>query len=330
MTQLKGVRDTYSEPAIAKAASCFNRIVIWGLHDEQERCTHRHIFRGYYETCRKLGLNVAWVSDRNPGIEILPDDIVFTHGVCHNLGYLMARGPVIVEFNARFFKEALGTDYQRLQNYERRISEVEANAAFQGENTPLWDPLTYYNAEGHYLSQPWGSDLLDREFLPPVDSSFSDTIYWMGTWWLDHIWGNFDEIAAMRAWAEKNRLRLVQFTDCDAARNTLFVRNSRIAPAIGGKPQADADYLACRFFKNISYGQFAVSNIAKSRTILGDDVVFSRDIPALLDRALFVAPKEALDMARYQQSRIKNYTIAAHIYITLVTAIVHFCNPEGV
>jgi hypothetical protein len=37
--------------------------------------------------------------------------------------------------------------------------------------------------------------------------------------------------------------------------NVAAIRRSRIAPAIAGRWQVEHNYLPCRMFKNISYGQ---------------------------------------------------------------------------
>ncbi len=325
---LVGVRDTYSEQAFRKVAASFRRIVFWGLKEGLRGThTHRHVFQAYFDACRKLDLSAVWLTDQRASDDISSDDIVFIHGTNLNLSSVLNARPVIVDFHTDICEKVLGENYKRIMQYERRITERERRMPLEGE-TEQWDSLTFYNRDLRVLMQPWGSDLLGDAFLAPADSFFSRKIYWMGSWWQGEDWGNLEEIAGMRDWALSKGMDLVLFQDCDQPRNALFVRNSRIAPAIGGRGQVEANYLACRFFKNISYGQFCVSNVPRANEILDGTAIYDSRIENMLDKALSVSPREAAELTRFQQDKIRHFTVAAHLYI-LLRAALEFCPSKG-
>ena len=68
--------------------------------------------------------------------------------------------------------------------------------------------------------------------------------------------------------------------------------------------------MPCRLFKNISYGQLGISNVARAKEFFGDAVVVGSKISALVDQALAIAPRERKAMLAEQQRIIANQTYA--------------------
>ena len=95
--------------------------------------------------------------------------------------------------------------------------------------------------------------------------------------------------------------------------NRFFIRLSRIAPAIAGKFQVDINYLPCRMFKNISYGQLGITNVKKFKDILGDSFIEGETIKDLVNTSLSFNEEEYKNLVIKQQERIKPYTYKASI-----------------
>jgi hypothetical protein len=129
----------------------------------------------------------------------------------------------------------------------------------------------------------------------------------------------------MKATAESNGLKFVQLTDCSTAKNRFFISQSRIGPSIGGAGQARENYLACRFYKNISYGQFCISNVAKSQEVLAGSAIYDTSVSEAVGLGLEVSPERARELLRFQQHCIRNFTVAAHLYLIIVAATEYSC-----
>jgi hypothetical protein len=176
----------------------------------------------------------------------------------------------------------------------------------------------YYDAEDRLLQQPWGTDLLASHFCPPTFSD-SSRVYWTGSIWRqpEHVktleWGNAREIEHFQQALADRGINLIQLQDAYPDINLGFVRLSRIAPAIQGIGQVEARHLVCRFFKNISYGQFCVSNNPAAAELLGSTCIYSADIVDLVDKALSVSPAQAREMCSASQLLIRPFTIATGV-----------------
>lgn len=311
-------RDGYSAEALKRAARAYGKVVLWGLVPPLQH-SHGHVFSAYWRVCQKLGLNAAWLDDKPENAEsIQAEDIVFIHGSTNShIPAVLARRPVIVDFHVDVNRARLGDVVDQVWAYQRRVTERERPVG----DAQYWDPLTAYSAAERVLAQPWGTDLLVDEFDSPTQSGGADAVYWIGAWWKDESWGNYDEIAALKHVVEAAGLRFVQFTDCDTVRNRFFVRQSRIAPAIAGAGQVRADYLACRFFKNISYGQPCISNVAGSQAVLQGSAIYAPDVAAAVTAGLATPQHDIAERVRFQQHCIRNYTVAAHLYLILLTGL---------
>jgi hypothetical protein len=312
-----GARDTYSDQALLELSRRFRKIILWGLTPPQTH-SHFHIYYAYFRTCKRLGLAVEWLPDSAANAALIErDDLVFIHGSTnHFIPQVLARNPVIVDFHVDQVRERLGDLVDVVAAYERRITERERHEA----DAEFWDPATSFSRSSKILTQPWGADLLRQEFAPPADSHWSDKMYWLGAWWANEHWGNYDEIAALKQQSEAAGLRFVQFSDCTTTQNQFFISQSRLGASIGGAGQVRSNYLACRFFKNIAYGQFSVSNVPMSQQLLQGSAIYSPSVAQAVAQGLEVGPARARELLTFQQHCIRNYTVAAHIYLILLAA----------
>jgi len=129
------------------------------------------------------------------------------------------------------------------------------------------------------LFQPWGTDLLPYEIdLDACRLPRKKVSHWVGTIG-GQLYGNENEIAPFQKACGENGVDFVYHgptsTSCEEGRR--LIQESYIAPAIHGKWQCDNGYVACRLYKNISYGHLGVTNSAAYKDILGDGIVFNHD-----------------------------------------------------
>jgi len=98
---------------------------------------------------------------------------------------------------------------------------------------------------------------------------------------------------------------LTQVTDEE---NVDAVRKSRIAPAFTGNWQVEKNYLPCRVFKNVSYGQVALTNVPKFRELFAGCSFDGETIAEMVDDALTLSEREYQELVVAQQQIVARYT----------------------
>ncbi len=189
----------------------------------------------------------------------------------------------------------------------RRINlEVYSNTANQSD--VQWGPVTFFNTHTQTLYQPWGTNLRAEEFYQPT-FSHSPFVFWVGSIWNNtQNQGNLSAIAELRTVLKEHKLYFVPVRFIPNSFNTFLIRHSRIAPAIAGQFQVDVNYLPCRMFKNISYGQLGFSNVKKFADILGPATLPGNTLAEMVDHVLRLSKNEYITLVQEQQKQIKNYT----------------------
>lgn len=290
-------------------AKTYDYIVIWGRNIAH---THYWITYAYYNILRDLGIRCMWLDDSEASLTIAPGNSFYIYN----------------SYDAEFIARTHPKAFLAFRHNLFSPSALDHLDCFQGvfqHQQHLDDPLgqslgcrgqVYYENEKRLLQQPWGTDLLAGNFCTPTFSS-SSRVYWTGSIWrqpenlITPEWGNASELEKMKVALERNNTSLVQLQDAYREINIGFVRLSRIAPAVQGYGQVKAKHLACRFFKNISYGQFCVSNNSAAKELLGSSCIYSEDILELIDNALSVRSDEAREMCSASQEIIRSFTIAS-------------------
>ena len=286
----------------------YSRYVFWGHLGTGADFTH--IYRAWSKTLERLGAEVVWVHDDpasvpavTPGSWVTAMDTAAKHL------------PVIpgVDYVLHNFSLA-----DRVEPGHHLNIQVYTDAVVLEGNPQPFGRLSFFDRDARLLVEPWGCDLMRHEFLPPVWPEASRTVYWVGSIWNNEAdQGNEDAIEAMRQHLTSVGLTFVQ-RRCDTdEENAELVRASRIAPAIAGRWQARVNYLPCRVFKNIAYGQLGITNVRAFGWILGNGIVkpsppADRDsIAALLDVALSMSRREWMERVTWQQDSIAGFDYAS-------------------
>jgi len=289
----------------------FKRIVIWGLRTKYH--THRHIHQAFYKNAKKLGFETLWLEDeKNNQKYIKAGDLIIS---ADPVGKMVPEKFTFEEYNLPVredifyclhnfkdvFREKLNKkNYINLQVYHDIVLNIK--------NIEKWSPVTYFDNETKTLYQPWGTDLLPEEFKKPIYNK-NKFIFWIGSIWNDSLnRGNINEIRELRNVLKDHQLFFINLRFIPDWLNIFFVRISRIAPAIAGRFQVEVNYLPCRMFKNISYGQLGITNVAKFKDLLGEHFVGGENIEAITNKALSLSKTEYLAKIRAQQEIIKSYT----------------------
>ena len=288
----------------------FNKIVIWGLKKKYH--THRHIHKAFYENAEKLGYKVLWLEDEKENAKYIePNDLIIS---AEPVGKMVPEKFKFEDYNLPVRDDI----FYCLHNFKDifvnkinpdRLVRLQVYIKDRAEKADQkWGPVTYFDTKTRSLFQPWGTNLLPNEFKKPVYNKNS-LVFWVGSIWNNSLnQGNLREIDELKRILKENGLRFISLRFIPDWLNIFLVRLSRIAPAIAGKYQVDVDYLPCRMFKNISYGQLGITNVQKFKEILGDSFIDGKSIKEITSNALSLSKKEYINKVIAQQEIIKNYT----------------------
>lgn len=287
------------------------RIVIWGLKKKYH--THRHIHQAFYKNSKKLGYPTLWLEDeKNSAEKIEAGDLIIT---ADPVGKMVPEKFKLEEYNIPIRDDIyyclhnVKDVFKNELNKENIINlQVYNNIVEKIEDIEQWNIATYFDSKTKTLYQPWGTDLLPEEFKKPIYNK-NKFVFWIGSIWNDSLnRGNLNEIQELKTVLKKHKLIFINLRFIPDFLNIFFIRLSKIAPAIAGKFQVDVNYLPCRVFKNISYGQLGITNIKKFKDILGENFVPGDTIAEIVDNSLSLSKKEYLDKIKAQQGLIREYT----------------------
>jgi len=287
----------------------FNKVVVWGLKNSEH--THAHIHRHFFETLSKLGIKAAFTDDRSEDADVVRSgDLVIAVDVAGSCMPLRDDA----YYCLHNFPDAIHGQIPPARSISLR---TYTNSAEQiGEK---WDQVTYFDKSSRTLFQPWATDLLAREFEEPVTSRPADIVFWIGSVWDDELGrGNVAEITSLKDALEVRGIKFVHLNNVSDSMHVRYVRNSLIAPAVVGQWQMQNDYLPCRMWKNISYGQLGISNVRKFDDVFDDCTIKGRSIEAVIDNTLSLPFATYRDMIRRQQEIVKS----RHTYVNRLSNIV--------
>jgi hypothetical protein len=169
----------------------------------------------------------------------------------------------------------------------------------------------------------WATDLLPPEIeaLKPsrVFRSESKVVNWVGTYEPLHNGGTVPPFADE---CQKNGIEFRAIGGYSGTppvtmeENIRLIQESHIAPTIPANGQMRG-YAPCRIFKNISYGQYGVTNSKFVNAIFGDRLVFDPDV-----RRLFHVARERLPQIPLKDLHdLMDEVAAKHTYVNRVKAI---------
>jgi len=297
-----------------------NKIIIWGLRKKWH--THRFIHKAFYENAKKLGYKTIWVEDEKKNQKYIQSgDLIIASEV---QGKMVLEKFSIEDYNIpirddikyclhnfkNIFKDRLNhNNYINLGVYTKEAESSDIKI----------DTARYFSTKTNTLYQPWGTDLLPHEFKKPTYNN-NKFVFWIGSIWDNKLnQGNLLSIRKLRIVLQKHSVYFLSLRFIPDWLNIFFIRCSRMAPAIAGQYQVDINYLPCRMFKNISYGQLGITNVKKFKDILKESFIYGNTIEELIDNSINLSEKEYIGLIKQQQMSIEKYT-----YKNSIENIIHF------
>jgi hypothetical protein len=301
--------STVNDHDLINLSRIYEQVVIWGRNIAH---THYWITSAYFNALTDLGVPCLWLDDSEASANIPSKNSFYIFNSYDTKCISLLKPKAFLAFRRNQFPQHILdhlANYSGVYQHQQHLDEpLGVSLGCHGQ--------VFYDPKQRLLQQPWGTDLLAERFLGPCFST-SNYVYWTGSIWKQpaHIktpeWGNTSEIYELAQSLKKQGITLIQLQDAYRDINIGFIRNSRIAPAIQGLGQVKARHLACRFFKNISYGHFCISNNPAAKDLLGDSCIYHSNIEQLVDKALSVDPIQAQEMCASSQLIIRGFTIAS-------------------
>ena len=298
----------------------FDKVVIWGhkLHSH----THSYIHDAFYKAFKHLGYDVYWLDSK--------DDVRnFDFNNCLFLteGQADAGMPQVAS-SYYLLHNCVMAQYRELLDSGHAIVFQVYTHRCKGQHDDIQkvNECMYVSKSGKIVYMPWATDLLPHEIEKMQkkvqrhwDKSKDKVAYWIGTLGGGYH-GNADQIAPFKKACEKKGITFKHLTHVSPQENQNLIFNSQIAPTIVGKWQADEGYIPCRIFKNISYGQFGVTNSQTVYDLFERKIVYNSDTSQLLNDAM----KKIKDLTLFELLDLMNFVKTKHTYINRVELLLGF------
>lgn len=297
--------------------SLSNKWVIWGhkLHSH----SHSYVHLAFYRALQHLGAQVRWL-DHVDDISSLDftDSVFLTTGV----------GDQSIPLDSSCFYVLLNCDdskYSALRSQHRVLNIEPYTDVVLERSAEQLAPLTYFN--GTTLDMPWATDLLPGEIQENKPGCHynpaSNVITWVGT----IAWGaysNFDQLESFRRACAENHIVFFYrglYANGEGVPPEIhmrLIRESYMAPTLVGPWQRDHGYIPCRIFKNISYGQFGVTNSPRVHELFSHRLIYNPDPYQLFYDAHDRLPSIPLA----EQWSLMDFVKEQHTYLNRIQTII--------
>jgi hypothetical protein len=187
-------------------------------------------------------------------------------------------------------------------------------------NVEKIEDCIYFQSEIKTLYQPWATDYLPNEIenLTSLNFSNNKVVNWVGSVWEGGGYGNLNEIKILKESLKKYDIDFKEIRT-PYQENKIHINSSYISPSIQGAWQVEKSYIPCRIFKNISYGEFGITNSQGVYDLLEQQIIFDNDINVLIDKAITHRELITLSQINSQINLVRN----KHTYINRITNILN-------
>lgn len=283
------------------------RFVVWGGRTGLD--SFRHIMSAYYQAAQKMGINSVWVNDE-PGNTLLPGDVVFAVDIWGKHLPLVDGVDYVMHNYYPDHPVMAGADPENILRLQ-----VWTTDAFGEE----WDTYRQFSKEDRILFQPWGTNLMGGEFMPPVFNPNSKEVVFIGAVWSDVVngveLGNEQAIEQLKRACERHNLIFVHKTQISESEMIHLTRTARLAPTVVGSWQCEHGYMPCRAFKHASYGVPVFTNSSYVNKLFDSQ---DHTVEEMVNLALSFSENDWLATAQYDQAVAFRYT-----YKESIESIIH-------
>lgn len=278
----------------------FDKYIVWGYKNVYD--THKHIHEGFFRALQYMGKNVFWYDEADDikKVDFSNAFIITNHSCVQREGaywpweeverksFLPIREDSFYAVHGLHDNQAVN-DLFINHKWNLSWNVLTMRAMRHSLNLPVYSKLedqiwldedVPFSLKQRYMEFRWATNLLPHEIeANKPDEMLSlrhRVINWVGTVW----WVNENELSEFKqACAFDN----IEFKHIGGGQvgvvsnedNVKLIRQSWMAPAISGSHHLTEGYVPCRIFKNISYGQFGVTNNPKTNELFGGKLIYN-------------------------------------------------------
>jgi len=293
----------------------FSKVIIWGhpLHSH----THSYVHWGFYRAFKHLGYEAYWVSsiDEIKNID-LANALFITEGqVDKNMPKRQDCYYILHNANSASYLELL-------HNNRCIALQVYTHDCLPGVTEKL-DECIFSNVIRKIIFMPWATDLLPYEIDDIKQYHMKDKkqpiVNWVGTIG-GGVFGNKVEIEDFKKACNENNITFNHMINASMEKNIDLIGASYMAPAIQGPWQCEKGYVPCRIFKNISYGQWGITNNKMVYDLFKGKVIYNSDT-----YQLFYDAKAYIDNASMSELyELMDFVKNKHTYINRIETLLKF------
>jgi len=288
------------------------KFIAWGhkgSNQNKHTHTHSYIHESYQKAFKSMGYESYWLnSDDDYSSFDFSNSIFLTEGrVDSKIPLRKDCKYILHNCDSNRYQSH---DYINLQVYTKDILN---------RNIEKISSFIYFDNVGKTLYQPWATDLLPNEIEKRNSINFSNEkiVYWIGSIWngggiSEH--GNISELSELRKALSNYYIR---FENPKFVGNREFINKSYISPSIQGKWQVENGYIPCRVLKNISYGEFGITNSETICNLFNNEIVYDNNIEKLVEKSIEKRNNITLSELNNQINFIKEN----HTYINRIKTI---------
>lgn len=315
------------------------KFLVWGY--KRVYHTHSHIHEGFYRALKLSGKQVDWMDETYDlkNYDMTNTLVITNHDCLYEGDYWPWSEPRIsklpIKDDCFYVVHGLNDHQETRKIFKGKNISVSWNV-YNDNSKKLGDlvgiPLTeciflaedtpFYPSQKH-IEFRWATDLVPEEIeknKPEQMLSLIDkNIYWVGSVW--HV--NAVELGEfIRACKEDG----VEFIHKGAGQkgvigideNIALVRSSYMAPAISGSHHLTEGYAPCRIFKNISYGQFGITNNKRVNDIFGGKLIYNPDAYKLY----YEAKERLASMSVEELYTLMDEVANKHTYLNRISSVI--------
>lgn len=295
----------------------FHQVILWGhkLHSH----THSYIHWAFKRAFEHLGFTAYWLDNNDDLSKIdLAGSLFITEGSVDQ------KIPVRPDCFYILHNCDL-TKYSPIKSLGRYIVlQTYSNDCLSKKVSQLEDYI-FYNLDEKIIYMPWATDLLPHEIdaikqqLPSIKKE--KVVRFVGSRW-GRWQGNVDVLDEFSRACTHYGIPFELTAKVEFEDHIRLIKTAYMAPAIQGNWQCEHGYIPCRIFKNISYGQFGVTNSKTVYELFHKKIIYNADPYQLL----FDAVKRLESVTMREQLELMDIVRDQHTYLNRINSLLVFAS----
>lgn len=319
------------------------KFIVWGYHSVYD--THGHIHHGFYKALNHIGKTVLWLdqADDISNIDLANSFIITNHDCLNKNGYwpweVERKSEMPIREDCFYAVHGMHDNpavHELFKNHKCNLSwNVLTMRAMRNKiGLPVYSQLideqyldedVPFSLPQKYMEFRWATDLLPHEIEANKPKELlslkNKVINWVGTVW--HV--NENELNSFKKACKEDGVefnhvgggQVDKWKVVSDADNQKLIRESWMAPEIRGSHHLTEGYVGCRLFKNISYGQFGITNSPKVNEVFGGKLIFNDD-----PYELYWQAKEQLQNKTVEElHELMDFVAERHTYLNRLAAL---------